>query len=108
MNKPTTLTDMLRQVERTFKQQFEVPQGCCEGDSAANEVGPDYYPQFSEPPTYWGAVSDADMERTRALMPELMNELRQRLTNPPPVQDSGEWDYDGDGGREHSDNDEKR
>jgi hypothetical protein len=36
MTKP--LPDMLWEVDRIFKQQFEVRPGCSEGDSAINEV----------------------------------------------------------------------
>jgi hypothetical protein len=38
MTKQNSLPNMLREVERIFTQQFDVPRGCSEGDSAINEV----------------------------------------------------------------------
>ena len=64
--------------------------------------------EAAKPFTLHREVTEADRERTTALVgPELMDELRQRKANPPPVIDNGEWDYDGDGGREHADNDKR-
>jgi len=50
-----------------------------------------------------GPVTEEDLARVRAEFPELMADLRRRRDNPRPPIDRGEWDYDGDMGREHDD-----
>jgi hypothetical protein len=87
MNKPTDIFAMLdHEIEQLVKHQFDLPQGCCEGDSAVNEV--EVEPALNDL-AGWARHIHAKAGRA----------LKQRSRGS--FVESN--DYDGDGGREHAD-----